>query len=89
MPSDANCLAEKFFQYTKEMTDKINFELRSIGNMDETPLWFDLPCSKSYDFCGVKSVQARTTWKENCDIRYVVLSAMADGTKLPCMVTFN
>ena len=41
------------------MTDTRNFELRSIGNMDETPLWFDLPCSKSYDFRGVKSVQAR------------------------------
>jgi hypothetical protein len=78
----------EFFQYTKEMTDARNFELRSIGNMDETPLWFDLPCSKSYDFRGVKPMQARTTGKEK--IRYtVVLSAMADGTKLPCMVIFK
>ena len=68
VPSDAKCLAEKIFQYTKEMTDTRNFELRSIGNMDETPLWFDLPCSKSYDFRGVKSVQARTTGKEK--LRY-------------------
>ena len=87
VPSDAKCLAEKFFQYTKEMTDTRNFELMSIGNMNETPLWFDLPCSKSYDFRDVKSVQARTG-KEK--LRYtVVLSAMADGTKLPCMVIFK
>lgn len=61
MPSDAKCLAENFLQYTKEMSDTRKFDLKSIGNMDETPMWFDLPCSKSYDFRGVKSVKAKTT----------------------------
>lgn len=42
----------------------------------------------SYDFRGVKTVQAKTTWKEK--LRYtVVLAAMADGTKLPSMIVFK
>ena len=56
--------------------------------MDEPPLFFDLPNSRTYDFRGVKAVNAKTTGKEK--LRYtVVLVAMADGTKLPAMVIFR
>jgi hypothetical protein len=56
--------------------------------MDETPLWFDLPSTRTYDFRGVRTVKARTTGKEK--LRYtVILSAMADGTKLPPIVIFR
>ena len=48
----------------------------------------DMPSSRSYDFRGVKSVPAKTTGKEK--LRYtVVLSAMADGSKLAPMVIFK
>ena len=60
----------------------------AIGNMDETPMWFDLPASKSYDFKGVKVVPAKTTGKEK--LRYtVVLAAMANGAKLPPLIIFK
>ncbi len=53
--------------------------------MNKTPLWFDLPSSKSYDFRGVKTVPAKTTGKRK--LRYtVLLAAMASGKKLPTMI---
>ena len=63
VPGNAKALAESFLQYVKEIRGDRTFELKSIGNMDETPLWFDLPSSKTFDFRGVKSVQAKTTGK--------------------------
>ena len=64
------------------------FEMNYVGNMDETPLWFDMPSSRSYDFQGVKSIPAKTAGKEK--LRYtVVLSAMANGSKLAPMVIFK
>ena len=65
-----------------------NFEMKVVGNVDETPLWFDLPSSQSFDFRGVKSTPGKTTDKEK--LRYtVVLSAMADGSKLAPMIVFK
>jgi hypothetical protein len=56
--------------------------------VDESPIWFDLPASKSFDICGVKTVKAKTTGYEK--LRYmVVLSALGDGTKLSSMIIFR
>ena len=36
-----------------------NYEI--ILNMDETPMYFDMPNNKTYDFRGVKTVRAKST----------------------------
>ena len=49
VPSNTKDLAENFLKYVKETRDVKGFELKSIGNMDETPLWFDLPSSRTFE----------------------------------------
>uniref|UniRef100_A0A5S6QHM3 DDE-1 domain-containing protein n=1 Tax=Trichuris muris TaxID=70415 RepID=A0A5S6QHM3_TRIMR len=56
--------------------------------MDETPLTFDMLCNKTVDTKGVKSVVVRSTGHEKTRFT-VVLSCLADGTKLKPMVIFK
>ena len=64
------------------------FELGQIGNMDETPMCFDLPGNRTIDHKGAKTIQIRTTGNEKTHFT-VVLACMANGTKLKPMVIFK
>lgn len=56
--------------------------------MYEMPMWFDLPLNRTYDFKGATHVACKTTRKDK--LKYtVVLSAMADGTKLKPVIVFK
>ena len=55
--------------------------LVNIGNMDETPVWFDMPTSKTVDSVGAKTVLLKTTGHGKTRFT-VVLACLADGTKL-------
>ena len=88
MPSNAADLAKDFISFVLTNRESKGLPPDAIGNMDKTPMWFDLPASKSYDFKGVKVVPAKTTGKEK--LRYtVVLAAMANGAKLPRLIIFK
>ena len=65
-----------------------NYSLVNIGNMDETPVWFDMPPSKTVDSVGAKTVLLKTTGHEKTRFT-VVLACLADGTKLKPMVIFK
>ena len=67
---------------------KNNYELGQIGNMDETPMWFDMPNARTVNQCGAKTVLVKTTGHEKSRFT-VVLTCMADGTKLKPMVMFK
>ncbi|KFD50651.1 hypothetical protein M513_08458, partial [Trichuris suis] len=67
---------------------RLRRELSSIGNMDETPINFDMVAHKTVDSKGVKSVLLRSTGHEKTRF-IVVLSCLADGTKLKPMVIFK
>ncbi|CAG8661263.1 11177_t:CDS:2, partial [Paraglomus occultum] len=60
----------------------------SVCNMDETPLTFDLPNNNTIDNVGARTVSIRTTGHERSSFT-VVLSCMADGSKLPPLVIFK
>ena len=62
--------------------------LVNIGNMDETPAWFDMPTSKTVDSVGAKTVLLKTTGHEKTRFT-VVLACLADETKLKPMVIFK
>ena len=59
-----------------------------IGNMDETPVYFDLIPSKTIDKVGAKSCIIRSTGAEKRHVT-VVLTVTADGSMLPHMVIFK
>ena len=66
----------------------MNYELQNIGNMDETPVWFDIPAVRTIDSRGASTILIKTTGHEN--LRFiVVLACLADGTKLNPMVIFK
>lgn len=63
VPDNARELCHCFFKFHESVIGGI--ELKNIGNMDETPMYFDLPQNKTYDFKGVKHVTgqpARTSF---------------------------
>ena len=57
-----------------------NYPFSCVGNMDETPLWMDMPGNTTVERQGMKYVPVRTTDHEN--VRFTVLAAMANGIKL-------
>src|SRR5271154_625085 len=65
-----------------------DYPLAFIGNMDETPMTFDLPSNTTVDEIGTRTVSIRTTGHEKTNFT-VVLTCMADGTKLPPLIIFK
>ena len=64
---------------------KKQYSLPLIGNMDETPLWFDMPGETHK---GDRSVPICTTGHDKGRFM-VVLAAMANGRKLPPYVVLK
>lgn len=60
----------------------------TIGNMDETPLFFDMVPGKTVEKKGVKSVRVRTTGSEKRHVT-VVLACTASGEMLPPTIVFR
>ena len=70
------------------MRRKHNYEMQQIGNMDETPMNFDMPPSRTVNPVGEKTVLIKTTGNEKNHFT-VVLACLADGTKLKPMIIFK
>ena len=65
-----------------------DYPLTLIGNMDETLMTFDLPSNTTIDETETRSVSIHTTGHEKTNFT-VVLTCMADGTKLSPLVIFK
>ena len=71
------------------MVFTLNHKLcRFLGNMDETPVYFDIVPGKTIECKGVKTVKVRTTGSEKRHIT-VVLGCTAMGDFLPPMIIFK
>lgn len=88
LPEDLEEKITLFQSVVIKMRKKEQYDLSQIGNMDETPVWFDMPTSKTVSAKGEKTVLVRTTGHEKSRFT-VVLSCLADGTKLKPMVVFK
>ena len=88
LPEDLEEKITLFQSVVIKMRKKEQYDLSQIGNMDETPVWFDMPTSKTVTAKGEKTVLVRTTGHEKSRFT-VVLSCLADGTKLKPMVVFR
>ena len=64
------------------------YDLSCIGNMDETPLWMDMPGDTTVERIGTRSVPVRSIGHEKARFT-VVLTAMANGKKLKPFIVFN
>ena len=59
-----------------------------IINMDETPLYFDMPTSRTISKKGVREVRIRSTGAEKKHLT-VILACTASGIMLPPMLIFK
>jgi hypothetical protein len=64
------------------------YALSSIGNMDETPLWLDMPGDTTVAEVGQRSIPIRTTGHDKGRFT-VILTALADGKKLKPFIVFK
>ena len=88
LPADLDDKITTFQRYVISLRKDYNYPLSHIGNMDETPMFFDLPSNRTVDSVGAQTVTVRTTGHEKTHFT-TVLACMADGTKLPHMVIFK
>jgi hypothetical protein len=88
LPDDLIEKQQEFLAYVLYRRIEYNYPLTFIGNMDETPMTFDLPSNTTIDELGAHSISIRTTGHEKSNFT-VVLTCMADGTKLPPLVIFK
>ncbi|KAL5014959.1 hypothetical protein ScPMuIL_009229, partial [Solemya velum] len=85
LPKDIEAKVDSFHQFVIEERKMYDYELEHIGNMDETPMTFDIQSNSTVNRLGEKTVTIRTCGSEKTHST-VVLSCMADGTKLKPIV---
>lgn len=88
LPVDLADKTTNFHKFVIKIRKKYDFPLAQIGNMDETPVFFDMLSNRTVETKGTKTVLVKSTGHEKTKFS-VVLSCMADGTKLKPMVIFK
>ncbi len=88
LPSNLVEKQQEFLAFITYRRIQHDYPLAFIGNMDETPVTFDLPSNTTIDEVGAKTISIRTTGHEKTNFT-VVLACMADRTKLPPLIIFK
>ena len=88
LPEEYNEDQQCFLSYILYMRTEYNYPLNLIGNMDETPLSFNLPSQTTVEERGKRTVSILTTGHEHTNFT-VTLTCLADGTKLPPLIIFK
>uniref|UniRef100_A0A8C5MVE4 HTH CENPB-type domain-containing protein n=1 Tax=Leptobrachium leishanense TaxID=445787 RepID=A0A8C5MVE4_9ANUR len=88
LPKDLDEKVMSFHSFIIKQRRIHDYDLGDIGNMDETPMTFDLPSNKTVASLGEKTIFLRTTGNEKNHFT-VVLSCLANGTKLRPVIIFK
>ena len=88
MPAQLEEKLEKFIENVKTMREAHKFSNEMIINMDETPLYFDMPWSHTVSKRGVREVRIRSTGAEKRRLT-VILTCTASGIMLPPIIIFK
>lgn len=80
-----NGLIDKFLWYVIRIRRLREYRDMDIGNMDETPVYLEMPGKSIYDCKGASEVVVTSTGPEKLKLT-VTLGAYADGTKLAPLV---
>lgn len=87
-PDDAKEQALDFFDYFYRFRRRYDGYHITYANLDEVPVWFDMPSSRTYDFCGNRTVKVVTTGHEKLRLT-VVLCTLSTGEKVKPMIIFK
>ena len=88
LPCELEDKIVSFQRHTITLRKWNRYGLMHIGNMDETPLTFDMPANRTVDKCGSKTILLKTTGHEKLGFT-CVLAVTADGGKLPPLLVFK
>lgn len=88
LPEDYVEQQSEFLSYVLYLRNENEYPLSLIGNMDETPMSFNLPSNTTVEHSGSKTVSILSTGHEKSNFT-VVLACLADGTKLPPVIIFK
>ena len=88
LPDDFQQKLDSFKAFVQQESTRHSIGWDHIINMDEVPLTFDIPMSRSISEKGEKTINVRTTGHEKSHFT-VVLACCADGSKLPPMIIFK
>lgn len=88
LPQDWEQKMDDFHEFVQKERDQLQLENCDVINMDEVPMSFDIPASRSVADKGVKTVAIDTTGHERTNFT-VVLACSASGVKLKPMVIFK
>lgn len=88
LPSDYEDKLVQYQRHVIQLRLKKRYHLSQIGNADETAVFFDMPRNYTVSEKGQKQVTVKTTGYEKLRVT-VMLSATADGNKLPPYVILN
>ena len=78
----------QFHRFVLVSRQRVGYPISRIFNMDETPMLFELPSSRSLEFTGSRTVPVKTCRAEKRSFTDV-LAVAADGTKLSPKVVFK
>ena len=88
LPPDYEEKLVQFQQFIIKQRRAHNYPLHLVGNMDESPIQFDMPSNRTVSKTGKKTVKIRTTGNEKNGLT-VVLTCTGDGSKLKPLVIFK
>lgn len=88
LPPDWEQKLHDFHSFVQNEIVQLKLKYCDIINMDEVPMSFDIPASRSVANKGVKTVAIDTTGHERTNFT-VVLACTASGAKLKPMVIFK
>ncbi|CAG8794338.1 27338_t:CDS:2, partial [Dentiscutata erythropus] len=88
LPAELETQWQEFLNFVQYHRIQYDYPLQLMGNMDETPLSFDMPSNVTIDNKGNKPISIRTCgYEKSCFT--VVLACLANGTKLLPMIIFK
>lgn len=76
---------DKFLRFVIRLRRSRSFSPSDIGNMDETPVWLEMPGKSTFSLKGENEVRVSSTGHEKQKLT-VTLGAYADGTKMAPLV---
>lgn len=88
LPADCEAKLVEFQRYVLDLRRSSQMPLGHIGNADQTPVFLDMPMSRTVSETGAPQVRIRTTGNEKTRLT-VMLACLADGRKLPPYIIFR
>uniref|UniRef100_A0A8C3TR03 HTH CENPB-type domain-containing protein n=1 Tax=Catharus ustulatus TaxID=91951 RepID=A0A8C3TR03_CATUS len=88
LPADYKEKVARFRSYCKDKISENSIQPHCIINMDEVPLTFDMPLTRTVDHTGTATVPVRTMGNEKTSFT-VILGVSLAGQKLCPMVIFK